>query len=151
MAPGQGIPGPTGNAGLKLDHIGVAVANLEAALRPYREALGLAPERVEEVPGEGVRAAFFTLGETELELLEPLDASGPIAGFLAKRGEGIHHLAVAVPNVEAAMERARAAGLRLLSEDPRPGAGGTRVCFVHPKDLGGVLLEFVERPARDEE
>jgi len=137
--------------GLKLDHIGIAVADLESALRPYREALGLAPERLEEVPSEGIRAAFFAVGETDLELLEPLDASSPIAGFLAKRGEGIHHLAVAVPDVEAAMARARAAGLRLLSEEPRPGAGGTRVCFLHPKDLGGVLLEFVERPVRDEE
>lgn len=151
MASGRHIPGPAGYDGLKLDHIGIAVANLEAALRPYREALGLAPERVEDVPSEGVRAAFFALGDTYLELLEPLDASGPIAGFLAKRGEGIHHLAVAVPDVEAAMARAQAAGLRLLSDEPRPGAGGTRVCFVHPKDLGGVLLEFVEHPARDEE
>lgn len=136
---------------MRLDHIGIAVRDLKAALTPYQQALGLEPERVEEVPTESVRTAFFRLGDTLLELLEPLDGSGPIAGSLEKRGEGIHHLAVEVPDIEAAMARARAAGVRLLSEEPRPGAGGSRVCFLHPKDLGGVLLELVEQPQRGKE
>lgn len=136
---------------MRLDHIGIAVRDLKAALTPYQQALGLEPERVEEVPTESVQTAFFRLGDTLLELLEPLDGSGPIAGFLEKRGEGIHHLAVEVPDIEAAMARARVAGIRLLSEEPRPGAGGSRVCFLHPKDLGGVLLELVEQPQRGKE
>ncbi|MCL5677178.1 MAG: methylmalonyl-CoA epimerase [Firmicutes bacterium] len=136
---------------MRLDHIGIAVRDLKAALTPYQQALGLEPERVEEVPTESVQTAFFRLGDTLLELLEPLDGSGPIAGFLEKRGEGIHHLAVEVPDIEAAMARARVAGIRLLSEEPRPGAGGSRVCFLHPKDLGGVLLELVEQPRRGKE
>ncbi len=136
---------------MRLDHIGIAVRSLEAALTPYRLALGLEPEHLEEVPGEQVRTAFFRLGDTHLELLEPMNGGGPIAAFLEKRGAGIHHLAVEVPDIAAAMARARQGGLRLLSEEPRAGAGGSRVCFVHPKDLGGVLLEFVEHPGPGKE
>ena len=136
---------------MRLDHIGIAVRQLEDAVRPYTDGLGLQLERVEEVAAESVRVAFLTVGESHIELLEPLGGQSPIAGFLEKRGEGVHHLAVAVPDIRLAMDRAKRAGLRLLSEEPRPGAGGSRVCFVHPKDFGGVLVELVEHPHRSEE
>lgn len=136
---------------MRLDHIGIAVRQLEDAVRPYTDGLGLQLEGVEEVTTESVRVAFLTLGESHIELLEPLGGQSPVAGFLEKRGEGVHHLAVAVPDIRLAMDRARRAGLRLLSEEPKPGAGGSKVCFVHPKDFGGVLVELVERPHRSEE
>lgn len=128
---------------MKIDHLGIAVRDLSSALKVYA-AIGLRPESTEEVPSEGVRIAFLAVGEARLELLEPLGADTVIARFLERRGEGMHHLAIAVDDIEAAVARARAGGLQVIDEKPRQGARGRRVAFVHPKSAGGVLLEFVE-------
>ncbi|MCG0238520.1 MAG: methylmalonyl-CoA epimerase [Firmicutes bacterium] len=130
----------------KVDHLGVAVRDLAAAIPLYRDVLGLPLEKEEEIPTQGVRAAFLAAGEVHLELLAPTDPEGPIARFLARRGEGIHHVAFAVEDIREAMARARAAGLELLSDEPRPGAGGALVVFIHPRSTRGVLIELVQRP-----
>jgi methylmalonyl-CoA/ethylmalonyl-CoA epimerase len=130
----------------KIDHLGIAVKDLAAAQQVYKTALGLTLESVEEVPTEQVRVAFFAIGETHIELLESTTPDGPIAKAIEKRGEGIHHIAFEVEDIRAAMANARAGGLQLLSEEPRPGAHGTQVVFVHPKSTGGVLVEFVQKP-----
>lgn len=124
-----------------LHHVGIAVANLDEAAEAYR-ALGLLVEKVETVESEQVRVAFIPVGDTHIELLEPTGAGSPVAKFLQKRGPGVHHLCFLVDNVQHAMAQARAAGLVLLDETPRVGAGGSRVCFIHPKSTGGVLLEL---------
>ncbi|MEW5876792.1 methylmalonyl-CoA epimerase [Thermoanaerobaculum aquaticum] len=124
-----------------LHHVGIAVHNLDEAAGAYR-ALGLSVEKVETVEGEQVRVAFIPVGDTHIELLEPTGASSPVARFLEKRGPGVHHLCFVVDDVAQAMAQARAAGLLLLDETPRVGAGGSRVCFIHPKSTGGVLLEL---------
>ncbi|GBC79062.1 hypothetical protein HRbin09_00276 [bacterium HR09] len=124
-----------------LHHVGIAVHNLEEAAGAYR-ALGLSVEKVETVESEQVRVAFIPVGDTHIELLEPTGASSPVARFLEKRGPGVHHLCFVVDDVAQAMAQARAAGLLLLDETPRVGAGGSRVCFIHPKSTGGVLLEL---------
>jgi len=128
---------------MRIDHIGIAVAQLEEAVELYR-ALGLEVAGVEDVPDEGVRVAFLPAGEARIELLEPLDDASPVARFLTRRGPGIHHLCVRVDDIRATMERLREAGFELLSEEPRAGAEGALVCFVHPRSAGGVLLELAQ-------
>ena len=127
---------------LKLDHLGIAVPSLAAAVEAY-EALGFAVEATHDVPTEKVRAAFLPVGESHLELLEPTDPSSVIAKFLEKR-KGLHHVCVLVDDIEAALAEMRARGVALLDESPRVGAGGCRVAFVHPSSAGGVLLELKE-------
>jgi methylmalonyl-CoA/ethylmalonyl-CoA epimerase len=127
-----------------IDHIGIAVEDLEAALAPYVDGLGMVVDHVEEVPTERVRIAMLPIGDTKLELLEPKDPESAIAKFIERRGPGIHHIALAVEDVEASIESLKAAGVRLIDEEPRPGAGGTRVAFAHPKGFNGVLVELVE-------
>lgn len=127
----------------KLDHIGVAVKSLAERLAFYR-ALGLEPAGEEVVGGQKVKVAFLPLEGTRIELLEPTSDESPIAGFIARRGEGLHHLAIRVDNVESAMAALREAGVTLLSDTPQPGAHGSRICFVHPKSTGGVLFELCE-------
>jgi methylmalonyl-CoA/ethylmalonyl-CoA epimerase len=131
---------------LKVDHLGIAVRSLEEAVRAY-ERLGFQVESVHEVPTEKVRAAFLPVGESRLELLEPTEPGSVIARFLEKRS-GLHHVCVLVEDIEAAMAELRAAGVELLDERPRPGAGGCRVAFVHPRAAAGVLLELKEAPSR---
>jgi methylmalonyl-CoA epimerase len=129
-----------------LDHIGVAVPSLEAAVAVYRSVLGLEPERIEEVPGEGVRVAFLPLaGGAAIELLEPTREDSPIGKFLATRGPGIHHLSFRVSSCRQAIREAEAAGVRVLPPAPRPGAHGSLVAFFDPRDTGGVLIEVCER------
>jgi len=130
-----------------IHHIAIAVHDLQAALAFYRDALGLEVTERREVPEEGVEIAFLPAGEGELELLQPLNEASSVAQFLERRGEGLHHVCLAVQDVEAAMERLRAAGARLLSEEPRVNVHGTRYVFVHPKSAHGVLLELYEVPA----
>ncbi len=131
-----------------IDHIGVAVRDLEAAAVAFR-ALGLAGGQVEVLEAQQVRLAFFQIGQSRLELLEPLAADSPVGRFLASRGEGVHHLAFRVGDVALALERAVAAGLQPVDRVPREGAGGARVAFLHPKGLHGVLVEFCERAEGD--
>lgn len=126
----------------KIDHLGIAVPSLADAIPLYETLLGAKVEHVEEVADQRVRTAFFTVGESHFELLEPTDAEGPIARYLAKNRPGIHHICVQVEDIEAVLAEYKAAGIRLIDETPRIGAGGMRVAFVHPKATGGVLLEL---------
>jgi methylmalonyl-CoA/ethylmalonyl-CoA epimerase len=128
---------------LGIDHLGIAVPSLEAAVKAY-EALGFRVQSTEAVASEGVRVAFLPVGESRLELLEPTDAASAIAKFLQKRS-GLHHVCVLVPDIEAALAELRSRGVALIDEKPRPGAGGSRVAFLHPKAAGGVLLELKEK------
>ncbi|HHS98408.1 MAG TPA: methylmalonyl-CoA epimerase [Chloroflexi bacterium] len=130
----------------RLHHIAIAVRDLDEALAFYRDVLGLEMTERRQVPQEGVEIAFLPAGETEVELLQPLDPGSGVARFLEKRGEGLHHICLAVPDIEAAMARLREAGARVLSETPRVAADGTRYVFIHPKSAHGVLLELYEVP-----
>jgi methylmalonyl-CoA/ethylmalonyl-CoA epimerase len=126
----------------KIDHLGIAVRSLAEVVPYYEKALGLPCEHQEEVPSQKVRTAFFRLGEVHLELLEPTDPESPIAKFLEKNGEGIHHVAFATDDIGAQLSRAAGAGCRLIHEQPFEGAGGKWVAFLHPKSTHGVLTEF---------
>jgi methylmalonyl-CoA epimerase len=130
-----------------IDHLGIAVKSLAAAKGIY-EKLGLTISEEEVVESEGVRLVMVPVGETRLELLEPLSEASPIAKFIAKRGEGLHHVSLRVPDLEAAVERLKKDGVRLISEQIKIGAGGHRYVFVHPSSAGGVLLELVQDGAR---
>jgi methylmalonyl-CoA epimerase len=130
----------------KIDHIGIAVHSIAQARKFYEDALGLVCVRIEEVAGQKVRTAFFTLGETHIELLEPTASDSPIARFLEKKGEGIHHIAYLSDNVEGQLQQAKEQGCRLINEQPITGAGGKRVAFLHPKSTGGVLTEICGKP-----
>lgn len=134
------------DAGLKLDHIGIAVDSIAAASGFYR-ALGLELEGEEEVAEQGVRVGFLPLGTTRLELLEPTGPESPIARHLERRGPGLHHICIAVADIRSAMARLAGEGHRLLSDEPQAGAHGCLVCFVHPKSAGGVLVELSQRLA----
>ena len=126
----------------KLDHIGIAVRSLDAA-RIYQD-LGLTVEHVETVETQKVKTAFLSVGDSNLELLEPTSPDSPIAKFIEKRGEGIHHICLRVDNIEAHLERLKAEGYRLVNEAPVPGAHGCRVAFLHPSAGNGVLIELSE-------
>jgi methylmalonyl-CoA/ethylmalonyl-CoA epimerase len=124
-----------------LDHIGIAVASLDDGVELYR-ALGLELDGVEEVAEQGVRVGFLPVGDTRLELLEPMGELSPIAKHLSRRGPGLHHICLRVDDIRAAMASLAGRGYTLLSDEPQPGAHGCLVCFVHPKATGGVLLEL---------
>ena len=127
-----------------VDHIGIAVRSLEAALDFYCTQLQMEAAGIETVESEKVRLAMLPVGESRIELLEATAEDSPIARFLARRGEGLHHIALRVQNLTAVVERMKAAGLRLINPEPGRGAGGHRYVFVHPQSAGGVLLELVE-------
>jgi methylmalonyl-CoA/ethylmalonyl-CoA epimerase len=133
---------------IELDHVAIAVRSIAESVSFY-EALGLELTETEDVPEQGVRVGFLPLGETRLELLEPLGDDSPVARHLDRRGTGLHHVYVRVGDLRAAMASLTAAGYRLLSDEPQPGAHGCLVCFVHPKDAGGVLVEL-SQPAGSE-
>lgn len=128
-----------------IDHLGIAVRSLDASIPLYRDFFGFEFDGLDEVEEQGARVAFFKVGEALVELLEPTRDDSPIAKFIAKRGEGIHHVAFATSNIEEARAKAEAAGLRLLSDAPLDGAHGKLISFVHPKDTAGVLVEFCMR------
>src|SRR5262245_4914854 len=127
---------------MKLDHIGIATNQLAEGLAVWQETLGLPVDSTEEVKEQGVRVAMLPIGETHVELLEPTSPDSPIGRFLAKRGPGIHHLAVEVPDIRAALADLVKKGVRLIDEKPRTGAGGCLVAFIHPSSTNGVLLEL---------
>lgn len=131
---------------LNLDHVGIAVHDLDHALDQYREKYGITPLYRETVASQGVEEAMIPLGGSFIQLLQPLGPQTPVGRFLAKQGEGVHHLAWAVANINAALEHLKAQGARLVDSEPRPGGGGTRIAFVHPRDLAGTLIELVESP-----
>jgi methylmalonyl-CoA epimerase len=126
----------------RIAHVGIAVADLGAALAFYRDVLGLEPHPPEVV--DGARILSLPFGESEIELLAPIEDESPIGRFLAKRGPGIHHVCFRVPDLDAALRACRTAGYRLIDETPRTGAGGRRIAFVHPKTTAGILLELTE-------
>jgi methylmalonyl-CoA/ethylmalonyl-CoA epimerase len=126
----------------RIAHVGFAVTDLDAALALYRDVLVLTPNPPEQADGATIVSLPF--GDSEIELLAPLTADGPIARFLERRGPGIHHLCYRVPDLDAALSACRAAGYRLIDEVPRTGAGGRRIAFVHPKATAGILLELTE-------
>lgn len=130
----------------KIDHIGIAVHSITQARVFYEQALGLHCEQIEKIPSQQVRTAFFSLGETKIELLEPMGEDGPIAKFLERQGEGVHHIAYYSDDVAAQLEKAAQAGCRLINQTPIPGAGGKQIGFLHPKSTNGVLTEFCSTP-----
>lgn len=129
----------------KIDHVGIAVSNMEEACRFYEDVLEIKVTGTEEVKEQKVITAFLPVGDSEIELLAPTAPDSPIARFIEKRGEGIQHIALRVDDIEAELERLKTAGVRLIDEKPRRGAGGAKIAFIHPKATGGVLLEISER------
>jgi len=129
---------------MKIDHIGIATNGIEEAAAAYRDALGLQVTETEEVSGQQVRVAMLPVGESRIELLEATSADSPISKFLAKRGPGIHHIALRVEDIRARLADLKSKGARLIDEEPRTGAGGCLVAFIHPSSTGGVLIELVE-------
>ena len=129
---------------MKIDHIGIATRGIEDAMTFYRDALGLDAIETEEVAEQKVRVAMLPIGESRIELLEATSADSPISRFLEKRGPGIHHIAVQVDDIRSALANLKRNGVRLIDDEPRKGAGGCLVAFVHPSSTGGVLLELVE-------
>ncbi len=129
----------------KIDHIGIAVKSLDEAIGFYEKALGIKCEKVEEVPSQKVKTAFFEVGDVHIELLEPMAEDSPIARFLQRNGEGVHHIAYYTDDIVAQLSRAKEAGCRLINEEPVPGAGGKKVAFLHPKSTHGVLTEFCSK------
>ena len=125
-----------------IEHIGIAVDNLETSIKYYEEVLGLECYAIEEVRDQRVRTAFFRVGDTKIELLESTDPQGPIGKFIEKKGPGIHHLAFAVENVTHSLKHAAEKGITLIDEVPRKGAEGMQIGFLHPKSTFGVLTEF---------
>ena len=128
-----------------VDHIGIAVKNIDAALKFWEAGLGIKCTGVEEVAEQKVKTAFLPVKDTEVELLEPTADDSPVAKFIEKKGEGIHHLAIRVGDLEKALSELKEQGVRLIDERPRKGAGGAMIAFIHPAATGGVLLELSQR------
>jgi methylmalonyl-CoA/ethylmalonyl-CoA epimerase len=129
-----------------LDHVAIVVRDLEESIRLWRDALGLELAHIEEVPEQQVRTAIFGRGMGRVELISPTTKDSGVAKFLEKRGEGLHHVCIEVEDIEAAMASLRTAGAPLIDAQPKPGAGGARVAFVHPKGMKGVLTELRQGP-----
>ena len=129
---------------IRVEHIGIAVKNLEEGNQLYKQLLGVEHYKIETVESEKVNTSFFKIGESKIELLEAATPDSVIAKYIEKRGEGIHHVAFEVEDIHAEMERLRSEGFRLLNEQPKRGADNKLVCFVHPKDARGVLIELCQ-------
>ncbi len=127
-----------------IEHIGIAVNNLEEAIAYYEDKLGLNCYAIEEVPDQKVKTAFFKVGQTKIELLESTDPEGPIGKFLEKKGQGVHHIAFAVNDIKNSLQEVKDKGVRLIDHEPRKGAEGLDIAFLHPKSTFGVLTEFCE-------
>lgn len=129
----------------RIEHIGIAVKNLADTINFYENVLGLKCYKVEEVPDQKVKTAFLMVGETKIELLESTDAEGPIGKFIEKKGEGIHHIAYSVNNLENVLSEISEKGIQLIDKQPRKGADGMNIAFLHPKSTNGVLTELCEK------
>lgn len=129
-----------------IEHIGIAVKSIEEQLPYYEGVLGLKCYNIETVEDQKVKTAFFKVGQTKIELLEPTDEESTVAKFIEKRGEGVHHIAYATKSVNESLKEAEAKGIRLIDKQGRPGAEGLRIAFLHPKSTGGVLTELCEHP-----
>ena len=130
---------------LHIDHIGIAVKDLEKAGKFYSDILGIPVQEEEVVEEQKVRVAFLPITDSEIELLESTEPDGPVAKFIEARGEGIQHMAFRVENIEEALAELKAKGVRLIDQEPRKGAGGAKIAFIHPKETNGVLVEICER------
>lgn len=128
----------------KIDHIGIAVSSLESALEFYRDTLGLEVKDIEEVSEQKIKAAIIPIGESQIELLEATSPDSPVGKFIDSRGEGIHHIALQVSGLEAILKQLADSGVKLIDKEPRIGAGGNKIAFIHPKSTNGVLLELCE-------
>lgn len=128
-----------------IDHIGIAVRNIESAGRFYTDVLGLRIADIETVADQKVNVAFLPITDSEVELLESTEPDGPVAKYIDARGEGVQHLAFRVENIEEALDELKAKGVRLIDQVPRKGAGGARIAFIHPKETNGVLIELCQR------
>ncbi len=135
----------------KIEHLGIAVKDLEKSEKLFSVLTGADPYKREEVESEGVMTSFFKSGPNKIELLQATRDDSPIAGFIEKRGEGIHHIAFSVENIEAEMRRLQNEGFRLINEKPKKGADGMLICFLHPKDTNGVLIELCQPMQQREE
>jgi len=131
-----------------IEHIGIAVKNLDEQIKYYEEVLGLKCYSIEEVPEQKVKTAFFMVGQTKIELLESTDTEGPVGKFIANKGEGIHHIAYAVDSVQPMIDGIASKGIQLIDKTPRNGAEGLRIAFLHPKSTFGVLTEICEDPKK---
>ncbi len=131
----------------KIDHIAIAVRSLQSACRNYSDVLGLGNWTVEEIPDQRVRVAVLPMGESRIELLEATADDSPIAGFLSRRGEGLHHICFEVEDLAGELERLKAAGMRLIDQHPRTGAEGRSIAFLHPSGTAGVLIELSQSDA----
>jgi methylmalonyl-CoA epimerase len=129
---------------LNLDHVAIAVEDLDATIDSYRSRYGVEPLHRERVESQGVEEAMIPVGGSFVQLLQPLSAESPVGRFLAKHGEGLHHVAYAVPDIAAALSHLEAEGARLIDREPRVGGRGAKIAFVHPADLAGTLIELVE-------
>lgn len=129
-----------------IEHLGIAVANLEESIKYYEEVLGFKCYSVEEVKDQKVKTAFFKVGQTKIELLESTSPDGPIGKFIEKKGQGIHHIAFAVEGLQESLDEVKSKGIQLIDEKPRPGAEGMNIAFLHPKSTYGVLTELCEEP-----
>ena len=131
-----------------IEHLGIAVKSLDEAIPFWEEKLGLKCYAIEEVKEQKVRTAFFKIGQSKIELLESTDPEGPIGKFIEKKGEGIHHLALAVEGLQGNLDEAASKGVQLIDKSPRKGAEGLDIAFLHPKSTGGILLELCEDPKK---
>ena len=130
-----------------IEHIGIAVKDLQASIKFYEDVLGLKCYAIEEVKDQKVKTAFFKIGETKIELLESTELDGPIGKFIEKKGEGIHHIAFAVDDVSKALKEMESKDVQLIDKQPRKGAEGMSIAFLHPKSTGGILIELCEKPS----
>ena len=130
---------------MEIDHVAIAVRSLDETLQTYRTIWGLEPDHIERGETDRITEAMLPIGDAHLQLLEPTDDESTVAKFIERRGEGLHHIAVRVADIEAALDRLKQAGAELIDTEPRIGGGGNRVAFVHPKTTHGVLIELVER------
>jgi methylmalonyl-CoA/ethylmalonyl-CoA epimerase len=130
---------------IQIDHIGIAVKSIEESLKFWEKTMNIKCQGIEEVIEQKVKTAFLPLGDSELELLEATSPESPVAKFIEKKGEGIHHIAIRVENLEETLSELKEKGVRLIDEKPRCGAGGAKIAFLHPKATGGILLESSER------
>lgn len=133
----------------QINHIAIAVKDVEASAKLFKTLLGIAPGHTETLPAERVRVAFFKLGDNRIELVEGIGSENPTAKFIEKRGEGIHHICLEVEDLPATLKRLDAAGFPIIDKVPKTGAGGTRVAFLHPKGCNGVLVELVEQSRKE--
>ena len=131
---------------INIDHVGIAVRDLDSALSEYRRQYRVEPMHREVVESQGVEEAMLAVGGSHIQLLQPLSEESPVGKFISSRGEGLHHVAYAVADIDAALEHLRAEDVRLIDDEPRVGGGGARIAFVHPRSLAGTLIELVESP-----